>query len=71
MVSLQMIKHIIKGWYFKVFNLKEDIAKSRLEVCNKCPSKIHTKLGYVCEHCGCVLDAKTRVIDEECDLDKW
>ena len=32
---------------------------------------MNTSLGTACEQCGCILDAKTRVEDEHCDLDKW
>jgi hypothetical protein len=28
-------------------------------------------LGDICNECGCVLDAKARVIDEKCELNKW
>jgi hypothetical protein len=28
-------------------------------------------IGDVCDECGCVLEAKARVLDEQCDLNKW
>jgi hypothetical protein len=28
-------------------------------------------LGDVCAECGCVLSAKARIIDEQCELNKW
>ncbi len=65
------IINIIKGWYFKLFGKKQDLASKRLVVCDICEYRVETSLGYACEQCGCILDAKTRVEDEHCDLDKW
>ena len=65
------IKHIIIGWIRKLFGLEQDLANIRLAICNQCPNKIKTSLGDACNECGCILDAKTRVKDEHCDLDKW
>jgi hypothetical protein len=28
-------------------------------------------LGDICAECGCVLEAKARVEDEYCELNKW
>lgn len=43
-----------------------------MEICNRCNSKTRiTKNVYICDLCGCVLDSKTRVKDEKCDLNKW
>jgi hypothetical protein len=28
-------------------------------------------LGDICNECGCILDAKARVKDEKCELNKW
>ena len=28
-------------------------------------------LGDICDECGCVLEAKARVADEYCELNKW
>lgn len=68
---IQKIKHIIIGWIFKIFSLENDLASVRLAICNQCTNKIKTSLGDACNECGCILDAKTRVADEHCDLDKW
>lgn len=68
---LNKIKNIIIGFVYKFFKMKTNLANDRLNICKNCPSKLHTTMGDVCEECGCILDAKTRVKDEECDLDKW
>lgn len=71
MVNLQTIKHIIIGWFRKIFGIEEDMANIRLAICNQCSHRVNTSLGYACDLCGCILDAKTRVEDEECDMNKW
>jgi hypothetical protein len=68
---LERIRNIILGWLFKIFKIKNDIAKTRLGICSMCEHRINSCLGDICGQCGCVLDAKTRIIDERCDLDKW
>lgn len=66
------IIHIIKGWYYKIFNIHEKLAIKRIAVCKQCDSCMHIDmLGDVCAECGCVLSAKARVLDEQCELNKW
>lgn len=75
MPSRKMVKkliNIIKGWYFKLFNKNERLAIKRIAICKKCDSRMHIDmLGDICAECGCVLEAKARVKDEECELNKW
>lgn len=67
-----VILNIIKGWYYKIFNKHKELAKNRIAICNKCDYKVHIdKVGDICNECGCVLDAKARVLDEQCELNKW
>ena len=68
---VKKIINIIKGTYYNIFNKKQDLADKRLNVCNKCLMRVHTNLGDVCDECGCILDSKTRVEDEHCELNKW
>ena len=64
--------NIIKGWFFLIFNTNEQLARKRIAICRKCKSCSHIDiLGDICNECGCVLDAKTRVKDETCELNKW
>ena len=69
--SIKKIWRVIKGWFYKIFKKKQDIAGPRLAICNVCEHNVETSLGNACSQCGCILDAKTRVEDEHCDLDKW
>lgn len=65
------LTHIIMGWYYKAFNKNENLAKYRMNICKNCKHKINILNEDVCNLCGCVLDAKTRVIDETCYDNKW
>ena len=64
--------NIIKGTYFNITNKNQKQADVRLSICNKCS---HVKnicgLGNICDLCGCVLESKTRVDDEKCEMNKW
>ena len=68
---VKKIKHIIIGWFRKLFGIDQDLANIRLAICRQCPSRTYTSLGYACKECGCILDAKARVEDEKCDMNKW
>lgn len=68
---IKKIRHIIIGWSLKLFGLQDDLANRRLVLCETCDKRVKTSLGDACGECGCILDAKVRVEDEHCDLDKW
>lgn len=64
--------NIIKGWFFYLFNKHEKLATQRISICKKCKSLTHVEfLGDVCAECGCAIEAKARVRDEYCELNKW
>lgn len=70
----KMVKliHIIKGWFYYIFNKNEQLARKRIAICKKCKSCMYiARIGDVCAECGCVLEAKARVKDELCNLNKW
>lgn len=70
----KMVKliHIIKGWYYYIFNKNEQLARKRIAICKKCKSCMRiARIGDICAECGCVLEAKARVKDEQCELNKW
>jgi hypothetical protein len=69
---VKKLVNIIKGWYYKIFNKNEQLARKRIAICNKCKSRKHIDMiGDICNECGCVLSAKARVTDEQCELNKW
>lgn len=74
------IIYIIEGYFIWFWNIitgkTRALAKQRLDICNKCE---YNKNG-ICEICGCILKAKTRVdfpLDENnksidgCPEKKW
>ena len=69
---VKKILSIIKRWWYRFFNKNEQLAKKRIAICKKCKSCVHIDMiGDVCAECGCVLEAKARVEDEKCELNKW
>lgn len=63
---------ILKSIYYNILGKNEDLAQTRLKICNSCPQNLDIQfVGNVCEECGCILDNKTRIEDEHCDLCKW
>ena len=62
---------ILKSIYFNIFGINQDLATKRLKICNTCSHKLQTSVGEVCNECGCILENKTRIEDEHCDLCKW
>ena len=46
-----------------------EIAKKRLSICKQCPEYI--KLTHQCKKCGCIMNAKVKLIDATCPLNKW
>lgn len=62
---------ILKSIYFYIFGINQDLTTTRLTICSTCPNKLSTSVGDVCKECGCILENKTRIEDEHCDLCKW
>ena len=50
---------ILKSIYFNIKNKHQDLSDYRLSICNQC------------DQCGCILENKTRLNEEKCDLCKW
>lgn len=62
---------IIKSFIFRYKNTNEHLSETRLVICRKCKEKLNTTFGEVCGQCGCILENKTRLENEHCDLFKW
>jgi hypothetical protein len=45
------------------------IQQKRLDICKACPEFI--RFTHQCKKCGCLMDAKTKLADATCPLDKW
>ena len=52
-------------------NKKSELAEKRLAICSTCSYKTKLCGQDICDLCGCVLDAKVRVEDEQCYNNKW
>ena len=69
---VKKIKHIIKGWYYKLRGFNFELMEQRMEQCRECSEILYlTKNITQCNSCGCFLDAKTRVEDERCPNGLW
>ena len=82
MVTYKTILHIIKAIFTKPFqilksiyyrfsNQNQLISEKRLAICSKCKHRLIYMNEAICDQCGCILANKTRLIDEQCDLNKW
>jgi hypothetical protein len=49
--------------------VSDEIAKSRLEICNACPHLI--QLTKQCKKCGCFMAVKTKIEASTCPIGKW
>jgi hypothetical protein len=45
------------------------IAEKRLDICKQCPR--YVKLTHQCKECGCIMNAKVKLADASCPLNKW
>lgn len=68
---VKKIINIIKGTFYNITHKKQILADKRLSICKNCENRKDFMLGDVCGLCGCILDSKTRVLDEKCEMNKW
>ena len=47
----------------------DDVAETRMSICNSCPELI--RLTKQCRKCGCMMNAKTKLLQETCPIGKW
>jgi len=47
----------------------DDLANSRLKICEECDSLI--KLTKQCKECGCIMTLKVKLKEAKCPLGKW
>lgn len=84
---MSKLTNIAEGWYNYLVGAAytRKLMRSRLAICDDCPSKAQvSKLGqvlakglnledstYMCKKCSCPLGAKTAATKETCPLGKW
>ena len=59
--------NIIKGLWYWIVSKHQILYEQRITHCNDCESN----KKYTCGECGCFKQAKLRVDNEFCPLDKW
>ena len=47
----------------------EEIAKSRMDICEQCPRLLKTTKQ--CKECGCFMALKTKLKNAACPIGKW
>lgn len=68
----EKIKHIIKGWYYKIRGINYELMLERIEKCKECSDILYlTKNVSVCSNCWCELKAKCSVEEERCPNGLW
>lgn len=65
------VANILEGHLKELFNVDEELYKERFTACQKCEHNKKSVIGDICDLCGCRLDAKLRVSEEHCKLNKW
>lgn len=69
---IKQIRHIIKGWYYRMKGVNVELMTERLEKCKECEEKTAlTRNISVCGICWCELKAKSSLEEEKCPLNKW
>lgn len=62
----------VKPWDLFNKNMERalpDIARQRLDICKSCPEYI--RFTHQCKKCGCIMNAKVKLKDATCPLNKW
>lgn len=63
---------IIKGNFYRIINSNKFLYLSRYYGhCSKCIYNTDTRIGEVCDICGCPLQSKLRLKEEKCEINKW
>lgn len=68
---VKKLLNIIKGHFLNTSKQEDKLSIQRMTICSDCSQKESTVIGDICSLCGCPLSAKTKVEDEECDMNKW
>lgn len=52
-----------------VEHASEEVAEARMDICNRCPELL--RLTKQCKQCGCLMTAKTKLLQATCPIGKW
>lgn len=67
LVTIQKGQRIATGFVFAAGGINEELGKQRTKVCRNCVNYDNGR----CKECGCFIDLKTRVPQEECPIGRW
>lgn len=62
------ISRVARGIGYMATGMRQDLRDKRIEQCRACEE---LRAGLSCAACGCLVEAKTRVPEEECPKGKW
>ncbi len=68
---VKKILNIIKGNWRNLIRFKSDISEKRKQICKTCEHNIKFMGTRICDQCGCIIDAKVTIENEQCNLNKW
>lgn len=63
----EKLRHIFTGFYLVLLGHDSPKAIERRLICKKC----ELRKGLVCGECGCFINAKVQIEEEECPVNKW
>jgi len=64
---MRKVGSIFKGFFYWLLNRGNYYRDKRMPICNSC----EFKTDEFCGKCGCLLEAKTRVMSEQCPEGFW
>lgn len=67
MIFFKKIHRILTGFYLLFLGSEREIEVKRRLICKDC----ELRKGVFCGECGCFINAKVQVDEEECPVGKW
>lgn len=71
MYIIKKVKHIIIGWFNRIFKRNTYLYNKRIQICNACEHKEKILNEEYCSICFCPLKSKLVVEDEQCYDNRW
>lgn len=66
------MKDIVNGHLKELLKQNNELYEERIDICKQCEQYYIDKiLGARCNECGCRLNAKARIPEATCPLNKW
>lgn len=62
------VAKIATGYMYLAAGTNQALSEERMKVCRNCT---HLQMGMICAMCGCTVQAKTRLPEEQCPLKRW